>query len=125
MEKVIYDIHTDLTSLLEDWKSVCENQEILEEGSFVEDVKNHILLLDQHCESLKVHNEIHDLISHLLHTPIGAPIVFKETLLECAQSKNAIVLHDYLKKSLATSENKSNFLFDSLSILDQQLHDLR
>ncbi|MCH9621508.1 MAG: hypothetical protein S4CHLAM20_09300 [Chlamydiia bacterium] len=123
MDKIIVDIHTDLKSLLRDWDQVCSDNALTEKAEFIEKVKEHILLLDRHSEELKEHKTLHDLIYHILHTPAGAPMVFKESLLECAQ-KESNVLHDYLIKSLNSSDQKTNFLFNSLSILNDQLQKL-
>jgi hypothetical protein len=121
MEKILSTIHEDLKSLLADWHLVCKNHALLEKSDFLNKVRNHILLLDTHTEDLKSNRSIHDLIHHILHTPPGAPAAFQGTLLDCAKDEQNSALHEYLQKTLSSSDEKSNFLFNSLSILDDRL----
>lgn len=120
---IITQIHEDLLSLLNDWQAICIDRILLEEGSFVEKVKDHILLLDKHCKDLKSHQHLHDLIYHVLHTPSGAPVVSDGTILDLARDEKNSSLYNYLNKSLDNSK-KENFLFASLYILDEKLKEV-
>lgn len=126
MDPSISKIHEDIRDILYDWKSVCNNHSLLTNESFLEKMHTHILLLEEHSLFLKEHKHIHDLIEHILHTPSGAPSVSSKTLYECAkdfipsQKKDSSLYH-YLSKSLSSSDENSNFLFNSLAMLDEQI----
>jgi hypothetical protein len=126
MNPLIKKIQEDIRDIIYDWKSVCNNHSLLKDTVFLEKMHTHIILLEEHSTHLKKHKHIYDLLDHILHTPAGAPIVSDKTLFDCAKTYDASekedsALYQYLNKSLTSSEETSNFLFNSLSILDEKI----
>ena len=113
-------IHEDIQTILADWEGICNSPELLEEESFLEGMRNHILTLDAHLPKLSKNSEEYALLHHLLHTPPGAPVVSSMTLFECAKAKDSSFYH-YLFKLLVSSRGNQNFLFQSLQILDKKV----
>ena len=128
MDLSIAKIHEDIRDILHDWKAVCNNHLLLKDGVFLEKMHMHIILLEEHSLFLKEYKHIYELLDHILHTPGGAPFVSDKTLFDCARSykraqKEDSDLYHYLDKSLTSSEETSNFLFNSLAILDEKIVD--
>ena len=126
MNKDIEKVYADVKSLLEDWRQVCRKHELLEQKDFLGNMKDHILALDEHTEKLSSHKKIHDLLFHILHTPGGAPVVMEESLFSSAKQftigdAGHSSLHKFLEKSLTSSNEHDNYLFNSISILEEQL----
>lgn len=125
MEEKYSKIHEDVQNILYDWADICKDPSLLEEA-FLQKMQGHILRLNKHLPTLKGDKRLYSLFQHLLHTPPGAPIVCEKTLFQCAQeyasseAKNSSLYH-YLSRSLTTSEKQSNFLFNSLALLDSGL----
>ena len=126
MSKTTENLHKDITLLLKDWKEVCKDHQLVTKPSFLKKMRGHILLLNTHSSSYKKNKKIYHLLKHILHTPMGAPIVLEQSLYECAKTYTSnkskeTSLQEYLSKSLSSSKEKDNFLFISLSILDEEL----
>ncbi len=126
MEDSMQNVHDDILKVLYDWKQICQNHHLLDRSDFLNKMHNHILLLDDHLAKLNENNPIYKLLIHVLHTPGGAPIVTKDSLSDCAKDYSAehsskSTFYQYLKKSLISSNEHENFLFVSLSILDEKL----
>ncbi|MCH9811438.1 hypothetical protein K0U07_01585 [bacterium] len=113
-------IHEDLKVILADWEGICTSPELLEEKTFLEGMRHHILTLDSHLSNLPQHSEAFALLHHLLHTLPGAPVVSNMTLFECAKAEDASLYH-YLFKLLSCSTGNQNFLFNSLALLDKKV----
>ena len=126
MDNAHKNIHVDIKQILSDWTEVCNNKNLLENEDFLDKMHSHILTLESHSHQLKKYAHIQHLIDHILHTPGGAPIVSNKTLFDCAMEytgkdiKNSS-FYQYLEKSLAASTKDTNFLFNSLAILDEKL----
>ncbi len=128
MDNFINIVHLDIKAVLSDWKAVCRNHKLLEMNQFLEKMQNHILLLDTHCEGLTKQKQIHSLLVHVLHTPPGAPIAIEKPLADCAkefQPKNVkeSLFYQYLQRSLISSDENNNYLFNSLLLLDEKLEE--
>ena len=120
------EIFKDIERILKDWKLICKDHSLLERFDFLEKMHAHILTLDGHSERFKKDKKLHDFIFHILHTPAGAPNVTKETLYESSknfphQNAKESSFHLFLKKSLSSSNESDNYLFNCLSIVKNEL----
>lgn len=128
MDNIIKNIQSDLKNILNDWKEICKNHSLLDKDFFLEKIHNHILKLEKHNKKLNKNEKIKKLLTHILHTPQGAPVASSETLYTCAKAfanssgKNSS-LYKFLKKSLTSSNAYDNFLFSSLSFIGEELED--
>lgn len=119
-------IINDILEIKMDWKKICSDHSLLEKGEFLNKVHAHILMLDKHNEHFKKEKTLYSLIFHILHTPIGAPNVTKDTLYDLAyhfSSKDPqnSSLHLFFKKTLNSSNENDNYLFNCLSIMEEKL----
>jgi hypothetical protein len=120
------EIFKDIQRILKDWKQICKDHSLLERVDFLEKMHAHILTLETHSQQFKKDKTLHALIFHILHTPSGAPNVTKETLYEssksfCREKAKESSFHLFLQKSLNSSNEEDNYLFNCLSIVKNEL----
>jgi hypothetical protein len=117
-------IHQDLLSLVTDWEEVFDDHSLVESAPFLKKMHEHILVFESHLNSFQGDAKIKDLISHILHTPSGAPISTNKSLLQSATSFDeedlkTSTFYKFMKRSIDVTDKSTNYVFNSFRLLEE------